>query len=325
MTTCPTCGADSDEIYRCSECGKDLVDVQDDDDDPGMSPVAMTDGGSMSADTERQRLSMLEDSQYLGRQNGDITERIGHTDPPTHISLFAGIGGFDMGFHRVGFDTLVAVEQNQEAADTYRHNSADWGPGDSAPALMERDIREVATWEILEAAGVGVGGITAITGGPPCQGFSHIGERNEDDPRNELYIEMVRIVHQAKPVFFVMENVPGLATMHDGEAIMEVCENFAAGGYEVSWDKLDAADYGVPQHRERVFVIGKRVDVMGFPEQGPPQMHIGAKPGTIKHPEFFRKRHDLTEPDQATLDAFGNEPETLDEIVEQMIQEGMPT
>ena len=268
---------------------------------------------------------MLDDSAFLGTHTGpeSLDARLGYSDPPTHVSLFAGIGGFDLGFHRVGFDTLVAVEEDEHAADTYRLNSADWGPGNGAPVLMERDIRKVATWEILEAADVGVGQITAITGGPPCQGFSHIGERDPDDERNELYLEMVRIVHQAKPVFFVMENVPGLATMHDGEAIMEVCENFAAGGYEVTWDKLDAADYGVPQHRERVFVIGKRVDVMGLPEDGRPQLHIGAKPGSINHPEFFRERHGLVEADQATLDAFGDDPETLDEVIEQILQEGV--
>ncbi|ELZ12047.1 DNA-cytosine methyltransferase [Natrinema thermotolerans DSM 11552] len=274
--------------------------------------------------------SLLEDSQFLGTQQyeepSEIQARIGYTDPPTHVSLFSGIGGFDLGFSRAGFKNLVAVEENQEAADTYRANLVNdcesYGQ-DEPPVLMERDIQKVATWEILEAAGKGVGEITAISGGPPCQGFSHIGKREEDDPRNELYLEMVRIVHQAKPVFFVMENVPGLATMKDGKAMMEVCENFAAGGYHVTWEKVDAADYGVPQHRERVIILGKRVDVMGMPEQGNPQLHIGAKPGQIEHPEFFRERHDLNEPDQATLDAFGDDPETLDEMIEQIIQEGM--
>jgi len=271
---------------------------------------------------------MLKDSAFLGTHNGpeSLQERIGYTDPPTHISTFTGIGGFDLGLANAGFETLVAIENDQHAADTYRLNcvSGDALDQDEPPVLMERDIRKVSTWEIFEAADIGVGGVTVVTGGPPCQGFSHIGERDADDPRNELYLEMARIVHQAKPVAFVMENVPGLATMHDGEAIMEVCETFAAGGYEVAWEKLDAADYGVPQHRERVFVIGQRVDVMGLPEEGNPQLHIGAKPGDIRHPEFFRERHDLTEPDQATLDAFGDDPETLDDLVEQVIQEGMP-
>lgn len=274
--------------------------------------------------------SLLEDSAFLGthryEEPADLQARIGYTDPPTHVSLFSGIGGFDLGFARCGFETLVAVEEGEHAADTYRLNLVnghdDHLNQDEPPVLMERDIRDVATWEILEAAGVGVGGITAISGGPPCQGFSHIGTRDPDEPRNELYLEMVRIVHQAKPVFFVMENVPGLATMHDGQAIIEVCENFEAGGYTVSWEKLDAAEYGVPQHRERVFIIGKRVDVFGLPEEGNLQIHIGAKPGGITHPEFFRERHGLEALDQSTLDAFGDEPETLDEIVEKLIQEG---
>ena len=278
--------------------------------------------------TERGRLSMLDTSEYLGSHDvdDDLQARIGYSDPPTHVSLFSGIGGFDLGFARAGYKNLVAVEQDEHAADTFRRNfidNRDESAQEDPPVLMERDIQKVATWEILEAADAGVGEITTISGGPPCQGFSHIGKREADDPRNELYLEMVRIVHQAKPVSFVMENVPGLATMKDGRAIREVCENFAAGGYHVTWEKVDAADYGVPQHRKRVIILGKRVDVMGVPEQGNPQLHIGAKPGNIDHPDWFRERHDLAAPDQVTLDAFGDEPETLDELVEQVIDEGV--
>jgi len=272
--------------------------------------------------------SMLQDSAFLGthqyREPAGLQKRIGYTSPPTHVSLFSGVGGFDLGFDGAGFKTLVAVEEDEEAAATYRRNliEGDHLTQDEPPVLMERDIRKVATWEILEAAGIGVGGVTAISGGPPCQGFSHIGKREEDDPRNKLYLEMARIVHQAKPVCFCMENVPGLATMKDGKAIQEVCKTFAAGGYHVTWEVVDAAEYGVPQHRRRVIMLGKRVDVMGMPEEGNPQLHIGAKPGRINHPENFRERHDLKEPDQATLDAFTDEPETLDDLLEQVIEEG---
>ncbi len=273
---------------------------------------------------------MLETSRYVGALRGenmdDISARLGHSDPPTHISLFAGVGGFDLGFHKAGYDTLVAVEQDQNAADSYRLNSADWGPDNSAPVLMERDIRDVATWEILEAADIGLGECTTITGGPPCQGFSHLNtDRESGDPRNELYQEMVRIVGQAKPLTFVMENVPGLATMHDGDAIIEVCEAFRDVGYDVTWKIVDAVDYGVPQHRERVIMVGKRVDIVALPEDAPrPQVHVGAKPGSINHPEDFREKHGLKAPDQATLDAFSDDdPETLDELVEQVIQEGV--
>lgn len=271
---------------------------------------------------------MLESSQFLGTHQYEepdgLRERIGYSDPPTHVSLFSGIGGFDLGFGQAGFRNLVAVEADGAAADTFRRNLIDGDhlDQDEPPVLMERDIQKVASWEILEAANAGVGEITTISGGPPCQGFSHIGQREEDDPRNELYTEMVRIVHQAKPLFAVMENVPGLATMKDGKAIMEVCEAFAAGGYHVTWDILNAANFGVPQHRRRIILQAKRVDVMAMPEEGNPQLHIGAKPGEITHPEFFRERHDLSKPDQSTLDAFSNEPETLDDLVEHVIQNG---
>lgn len=269
---------------------------------------------------------MLEDSAYMGthEEPESLPERIGYAQPMTHVSLFSGIGGFDLGFGRVGFENRVAVERDEAAAETYRRNLIEGNhlEQDEPPTLLERDVRKIATWEILEAAGLGIGELTAISGGPPCQGFSHIGKREADDPRNELYLEMARIVHQAKPVFFVMENVPGLATMHDGQAIREVCETFRQGGYHVTWDVLNAADYGVPQKRKRVIMLGKRVDVMAMPEQGNPQLHIGAKPGRIEHPEFFCERHDLEGPDQATLDAFGDEPETLDELVETVIEDG---
>ena len=271
---------------------------------------------------------MLEDTQYLGRyryeEPEDLSARLGYSDPPTHVSLFSGIGGFDLGFAQAGFENLVAVERDQDAADTYRANLINDYENynqENPPVLMERDIQNVATWEILEAAGVGVGQITTITGGPPCQGFSHLNTDRGDDPRNELYLEMVRVVNQAKPVMFVMENVPGLATMHDGDAIRQVCEDFQQAGYHVKWRKLNAVNFGVPQQRERIFVLGKRVDVAGLAESGP-QYHMAAKPGRIEHPEWFRAKDDLDEPEQTKLDAFGDEPETLDEVIEQAVQNG---
>jgi len=274
-------------------------------------------------------MTMLQDSQYLGRyryeEPEDLSARLGYSDPPTHVSLFSGIGGFDLGFAQAGFENLVAVECNQDAADTYRANLINdcekYGQ-EEPPVLLERDIQDIATWEILEAAGVGIGQITAISGGPPCQGFSHIGSRDKDDPRNELYLEMVRVVGQAKPVTFVMENVPGLVTMKDGKAIREVCEKFRDCGYHVNWRKLNAANFGVPQRRERVFIFGKRVDVAGLAETGP-QYHMAAKPGQINHPEWFREKHGLGAPEQATLDTFDDEPDTLDEVVEQAVQDGV--
>lgn len=273
---------------------------------------------------------MLEGSQFLERLENEevesIQERIGYRDPPVGISLFSGVGGFDLGMEQAGFDVRVMVEENQQACEVLERNMPDFFCEYTEPEIIQDDIRQVSTKQILDAADLQVGETTAVFGGPPCQGFSQAGDRDEDDPRNELYMEMVRVVQEAKPVFFVMENVKGLATMDDGEVIKQVCREFRDCGYNVRWDVLDAADYGVPQHRERVFIIGKRVDIMAFPSYAPrPQMHIAAKPGRITHPEFFREKHDLQDPEQTGLETFTSEPDSVDELLEQMIQEGGET
>lgn len=215
------------------------------------------------------------------------------------------------------------VEQEETACDTLRLNM-DAFSEHTEPTIIQKDICEVSTSEILEAADVGIGGITVVFGGPPCQGFSLAGNRDPDDERNALYLEMVRIVHGAKPLYFVMENVPGLATMEDGQIIQQVCDEFRQGGYNVKWDILNAANYGVPQRRKRTFIMGKRIDVMTPPPfgVGNPQMHIGAVPGRVDHPDFFVEKHDLRESEQASLDAFTEEPETVNEMLEDMIQNG---
>lgn len=272
--------------------------------------------------------SLLEDSEFLGTVRGKdeeqvadhIQKRIGHRDPPVGVSLFSGAGGFDLGMEWAGIDVRVMVEKEEAACETLELNMESFNDH-TEPEIINEDIYEVSTKEILEAAGVGVGGVTVVFGGPPCQGFSHANpNRSADDERNELYQEMVRVVNEAKPVFFVMENVKGLASMADGEVIKNVCSEFQQCGYDVRWDVLNAADYGVPQRRKRVFIIGKRVDVMSQPAFGNPQMHIAAKPGRIHHPEFFREKYDIEDPEQTGLDSFTSEPESVDELVEQAIQ-----
>ena len=272
---------------------------------------------------------MLEGSQFLERLEDEevesMQERIGYRDPPVGISLFSGAGGFDLGMTQAGFDVRVMIEYEETACKTLRANMERFDEH-TEPEIIQDDIRQVSTEQILDAADLQVGEATAVFGGPPCQGFSQAGDRDEDDPRNELYMEMVRVVQEAKPVFFVMENVKGLATMDDGDVIQQVCRAFRDCGYNVRWDVLDAADYGVPQHRERVFIIGKRVDIMAFPSDAPrPQMHIAAKPGKITHPESFRKKHDIQDPEQTGLETFTSEPDSVDELLEQIIQEGGET
>jgi len=274
---------------------------------------------------------MLEGSQFLetledgASEPEKLKERIGYGDPPVGISLFSGAGGFDLGMTQAGFDVRVMVENDETACKTLRMNMEAFDDH-TEPEIIQDDIREVSTKQILDAADLRVGEATAVFGGPPCQGFSMAGDRDPGDERNELYQEMVRVVNEAKPVHFVMENVKGLASMQDGEVIQNVCRQFQQCGYHVKWDVLDAADFGVPQHRERVFIIGRRVDVMAFPSNAPrPQMHIAAKPGKVIHPDFFREKHGLQDSEQTGLDSFTSEPESVDDLLERMIQDGGET
>lgn len=266
----------------------------------------------------------MEDSGHIGRfyDKQKLKRKIGKRDPPVAVSLFTGVGGFDMGMENAGFDVRVMVEKDEQACDTLYLNMPDFFCEHSRPEIINEDIKEVSTEEILDAADVGQGGVTIVFGGPPCQGFSMAGDRDPGDERNELYQEMVRVVNEAKPVFFVMENVKGLASMREGEAIQEVCREFKKCGYNVTWDVLNAADFGVPQKRERVFIVGKRVDVMGFNGLRP-QMHIAARPGKVRHPEFFRERYDLKDPEQTDLGSFtDSEPDSIGDLLDQVIQEG---
>ena len=95
------------------------------------------------------------------------------------------------------------------------------------------------------------------------------------------------------PRYFVFENVPGLISMDKGKIIDQICTDLAESGYQVSWEKLNAADYGVPQNRIRVIFTGIRNDVMVFPETGNAQLHIAGKFGGVKHPDFFKEKYKI--------------------------------
>jgi len=256
--------------------------------------------------------------KYLGKLNLEdkrIKERLGKGKILTHISLFTGIGGFDIGFAQAGIQTRVMVEWDKYCCQTLRANffweelkkrtkengkplyknkaqmrkSIKWYH-EPEPVIIEKDIKEVTTEEILKAGNLEVGECSIISGGFPCQGFSLAGKRVIDDPRNFLYKEFVRVVNEAKPVFIIGENVPGMVSIGKGEVIKQICEEFANCGYDITWDILNAADYGVPQNRKRVFIIGKRIDLMRFDEKGKPSLHLGAVCGKIKYPKLFYER-----------------------------------
>lgn len=262
---------------------------------------------------------------YVGTKSLNEMER--KKEKPTHISLFTGIGGFDLGFAEAGIETRAMVEMSPQCCETLRAN---WhweemknrqtgevidnefvpsGPRwknkeemkknitwyhDREPVIIQKDIRTVTTAEILEAAELGIGECHIISGGPPCQGFSTANtKRTIEDPRNMAFKEFVRIVGGALPRTFILENVPGMVSSTKGKVIREICRQFANCGYNVTWNILNCANYGVPQNRLRVIMIGKRVDAMVFPAIGNPQLHMGAQPGKVSHPEWFIKKYKM--------------------------------
>lgn len=161
------------------------------------------------------------------------------------------------------------------------------------PVIMQRDITTVSVEEVLEAAKLKVGECGIVSGGFPCQGFSTAGPRLIDDPRNVLYKECVRMIKGILPKFFILENVRGLTTMDHGIIIDQICTDLAECGYRLSWNLINAADYGVPQNRVRVIMQGERNDVMLYPEKGNIQLHLGGSFGPVKHPDWFIKKYNI--------------------------------
>ncbi len=162
----------------------------------------------------------------------------------TLMDLFAGAGGFTLGFVQAGFVPTYAVEFDRDAARTYDIN---FGPHCSTD-----DVNDVKQFPHADV----------IIGGPPCQGFSNLGAHIPDDPRNQLWRHFVRAVKQAHPLAFVVENVPPLLKSAEGEELMRETR---ALGYDVKGKILNAADFGVPQVRKRTIIIGTRVGKLQFP------------------------------------------------------------
>lgn len=215
---------------------------------------------------------------------------------PTLISLFSGCGGAALGFWQAGFEVRVFVELDKHACATLHRNWIDpRGMCKQArkPVILAKDITKLTTGKILKAADLQRGEADALEGGFPCQGFSlSNSKRSVDDPRNILYRQCVRVIGQALPKTFMLENVPGLVTMEKGAIIRMICDDLAGCGYDLVWDILNAADYGVPQNRRRVIFMGKRIDVMSADfETGQIALIRGVGRGHIQHPEWFEKRY----------------------------------
>lgn len=197
----------------------------------------------------------------------------GH-EPITTLSLFSGGGGLDVGFHDSGFRIVQMVELEKKYADTLAANSR---PGrlleGSEPLCM--DIRDYEPDDALE--------VDLIIGGPPCQTFSAAGRRaagvlGTSDSRGTLFEEYVRILEKLRPKGFLFENVYGITGAQSGEAWRQIQAAFAAAGYTTRFRVLDAADYGVPQHRERLFIVGVNEGDFYFPHPTHGPDSFGSQP-----------------------------------------------
>jgi DNA (cytosine-5)-methyltransferase 1 len=172
------------------------------------------------------------------------------------VDLFAGAGGMSLGFEQAGFDVLCAVEIDPIHAGIHEFNFpfCDVICG-SVIDLTAEDIRTKTQIKDQE--------IDVVFGGPPCQGFSLIGKRVLDDPRNQLVFHFLRLVLELKPKYFVMENVPGMVRGKHQQLLEELIEKFQFNGYKVveKYQILNSAFYGVPQNRQRLFLLGCRDDL----------------------------------------------------------------
>ena len=176
------------------------------------------------------------------------------------LSMFSGAGGMDRGFIKAGHKVVWANDINKDACASYEQNLH--------IKPLCKDIKKVEHFPCAEI----------VVACNPCQGFSIIGPRNPEDPRNYLYKEIVRCLQQVKPKFFVTENVKGLKLLYSGSFLNLLLEEFDDCGYDVNWQILNAKNYGVPQDRERLFIIGVRKD-LGITYKFPPETHgEGGKP-----------------------------------------------
>lgn len=202
----------------------------------------MTRGVVPSCHTRSRRLCIVR--RVEGFELGGSVAR------PVVVSLFSGGGGLDIGFERAGFDVAVCVDNDPSSCDTLRRNRPEWD-------VFEGDIRDYRPPRGLRA--------DVVIGGPPCQGFSTAGKGNPDDPRNFLWMEYFRIVRSIQPRVVVIENVSGMAHKKNGDHISGIFAELEGLGYEYVYGVLNAADFGVPQNRRRLIIIGAKDVVPTLP------------------------------------------------------------
>ncbi|CAG1021594.1 DNA (cytosine-5)-methyltransferase 1 [Patescibacteria group bacterium] len=166
------------------------------------------------------------------------------------VSLFTGAGGLDLGFKKAGFNIVWANEYDKTIWSTFEANFPE-------TKLDKRSIVDVPNEDIPEAEG--------IVGGPPCQSWSEAGAgRGINDKRGQLFYEYIRVLKDKQPLFFLAENVSGILSIRHKEAFTAIIKEFEDAGYHISFDLLNANDYGVPEDRQRVIIVGFHKKKVGF-------------------------------------------------------------
>lgn len=185
------------------------------------------------------------------------------------IDCFCGAGGLSLGFERAGFNVEYAFDIDKAAIETYKKN-----PKYHHGAAFVRNIYNVSKQSIEVDIGHSLENIDVVIGGPPCQGFSVQRRGDDNDPRNQLVLEYVRLLKEIRPRFFIMENVSGILSQRGKPFVDALVTNMTEAGYVLQQKKLTASDYGVPQNRKRVIIVGELTN---------------GSPGTFSYPKPLEK------------------------------------
>lgn len=203
---------------------------------------------------------------------------------PIAIDLFAGAGGLSLGFEQAGFDIAAAIEIDPIHAAVHKYNF-------STCTVLPRSIVGFSGKSIRALSRIGDRKVDVVIGGAPCQGFSLIGQRVIDDPRNSLVREFARIVHELDASYFVFENVKGLTVGKHRQFLHEIITEFEQYGYSLRspWRVLNARNHGVPQDRERLFLLGAKhgLSVPDYPNELDYRPTCGEALGDLPDIEIF--------------------------------------
>ncbi|MFW6008048.1 MAG: DNA cytosine methyltransferase [archaeon] len=184
------------------------------------------------------------------------------------LDLFCGAGGLSKGFELIEeYNVIAGVDNNENHLKTFKENHND-------VKSIQADLMEKLPSELLKENNIDKNNIDIVIGGPPCQGFSIVGDRNPDDERNNLVYKFINYINYIQPECIMMENVPGILSMEDGKVIEKIIKEYEKINYNIKYKKLNSVNYGVPQKRERVIFLGGKNEEIKYPKKHIQKMNI---------------------------------------------------